>query len=134
MRIYRCWTLLLAASLCLTAGCGGRKKLPPPDDTVIRWWRAVAAGDRDGAAAYVAERARKESSARLAAYAEVKKCAETGDELAVRMSKRLEGVRIGEAVSGAERATVKLVMSDGRPFLTVYLKWRNGRWEIFEFK
>ena len=134
MRIRRFWTLLLAASLCLAAGCGGRKKLPPPDDTVIRWWRAVTAGDRDGAAAYVAESARNSSDAKLAAYAEVKKHAEAGDELAVRMSKRLEGVRIGEAVSGTELATVKLVMSDGGPFFTVYLKWRNGRWEIFEFK
>ena len=132
MSICRCWTLLLAASLCLTAGCG-KKKLPPPGDTAVRWWRAVAAGDRDGSAAYVAEEARKDSDAKVAAYAEVKKRAEAGDELAVRMSERLEGVRVGEVTSGSERATVELVMSDGKPFFTVYLKWRNGRWEIVDF-
>ena len=48
------------------------------------------------------------------------------------MLKRLEGVRAGEVKSGPERAFVKLVMADGKAFMTVYLRARKDRWVIVE--
>ena len=134
MKFRRLLTLFFTTVL-LAAGCG--KKVPPSDapKTVRRWWCAVALGDRAAAGRCVASGAAGEAAAvHIEEYDRVKKRAAAGDELAVRMLKRLEGVRIGEVRCGPERAVVRMVMSDGKPFLTAYLELRGDRWVIAEFE
>ena len=133
MKILR-FLALLTAVAALGAGCGKKAaELSRASDTVLQWWRAVAIGDRAAANSLVAESAREAGAVRIDEYARVKKCAAEGDELAVGMLKRLEGVRFDGIRGGADRATVRLVMSDGKPFMTVYLELRGDRWAIVDF-
>lgn len=134
MNILRISAVFLAAAY-LAAGCGKKASEPaePPEAAVTQWWRAVAYGDRDTVERRAVPGAVRElSAAQSAEYARIRRSAAAGDELAVRMLKRLDGIRTGEVNSGPERAIVKLVMDDGRPFMTAYLQAREGRWVIVE--
>ena len=125
--------MLFSAVAALCGGCGKKAELSRAPETVQKWWRAVALGDRAAADGLVAEGAREAGAVSVAEYARVKQSAAAGDELAVAMLKRLEGVRFGEIRGGSDRATVRLVMSDGKPFMNVYLELRGDRWLIVDF-
>lgn len=131
MKIMRFLMLFLAvAALC--GGCGKKVELSRAPETVQKWWRAVTLGDRAAADGLVADGAKKAGAVRIDEYTRVKQSAAAGDELAVRMLKRLEGVRFGEIRGGSDRATVRMVMSDGKPFMNVYLELRGDRWVIVD--
>ena len=132
MKILR-YLMLFSAAAILGVGCGKKAELSRAPETVQKWWRAVTLGDRAAADGLVAEGAKEAGAVRIDEYARVKKSAAAGDELAVRMLKRLEGVRFGEIRGGSDRATVRMVMSDGKPFMNVYLELRGDRWAIVDF-
>lgn len=136
MKIGRLLLPWCAAAVFLAAGC---KKTPAPPqshtEVVKLWWRAVASGDAAGADPYVSgDLAQRQSARAIEECVRVDKAAGKGDRLAVGMQARLQGVRIGEARSGSDIAVVPLVMADGKPFLSVQLELRGGRWAITDIR
>lgn len=136
MKIGRLLPLLCAAAVFFAGGC---KKTPAPPqshtEVAQRWWRAVAAGDAAGAASCVSgEPAQRQSSLVIDEYARIAKAAGEGDRLASGMLERLQGVRIGEVRSGSEMAVVPLLLGSGKPFLSVILELRDGRWVITDIR
>ncbi len=129
--------LLCAAVLSLAVGCGGKTATTPstPGETVARWWRAVAAGDAAAVGDCLAGEPGSGKSAKVfAEYALVKKAAGAGDPLARRMLEKLEGVRLDGVRGGSLLSVAQLVFADGKPFFTLYLEPRDGRWLIVDLK